>query len=389
MNVATRNSHNSGRQEGHINAVSKSSRRIVSLDYIRVLLTVSILIYHLADNYKSLFPEMTPFLNLFTNFANGYWGPVMVTMFFMLSGIGLYYKHDKIENVNQFYYKRWKSIIPVFFIVYFVFYVLHCLSIGQIFYKDPPQTILLTITGMDGYSGQNVPLAQLLKCLVGGAPNGTYYLTGTWFLGPILILYLLYPIILAVFKRLDVILVVILAVTYCLEMEFTDYVANRTIVYCLTGFVVGMVFIKYIDKLKDWRLAVICFVMVLIMYSVKLPHFDLYPHVMATCMMIVGYNFWEYVSARVNKLNDIILKLSAISFTFFLYHLGTNKFVWLIVIPRFEIGFLEGIVISVLLDLVLSMITYAFFKWFISTKPFLKFEGRMLKIGTKRPIKVD
>ena len=389
MDSSVRNGNAECNKQPYNAVSSQKDKRIVSLDYVRVILTLCILTYHLADDYIDLFPALKSALTLLTRFANGAWGPPLVTMFFMLSGIGLYYKHSKIENVSQFYYKRWKSIIPLFLMVYLVFYILNFINNGHFMYKDPPQTILLTLTGMDGYSRLNTPISELLTWLVGGAPNGTYYLTGTWFLGPILIVYLLYPVILALFKRLDFLLLIIIAAIYFLEMQFTSYASHRVIFYCLTGFVMGMLFIKYIDRLKDWRLAVICLGVFLILYFVKLPSFVFYVQIVAACLLIAGYNLFEFVSSKVKKTNDIILKLSAISFTFFLYHIGTNTLVMMKLVPMLDIGFLEGWFFSVFVDLVLSIVTYTFYRWFIKTRLFLKFEERMLRIGTKHPIAVD
>ena len=362
--------------------------RIVSLDYVRVLLTLSILIYHMAADYKTAFPESASTMDHIINYTNGPWGPVIVTMFFMLSGIGLYHKHKSIDNVWSFYYKRWKSIIPLFYIVYVVFYINHCFAIGHIFYKDPPLTILLTILGMDCYSGQNVPLSPLLQWIVGGTPSGTYYLTGTWFLGPILIVYLLYPLILILYKKLNYLLLIGLALLYFLEMRYTPYDTNRTIIYCLVGFVAGMIFIDNIHLMKDWRLVISSIMIATPILLLKLPSFVLYPHIIAFCILIISYNLWEQVSKKQTRLNMAILKLSTLSFSFFLIHIGTNKYVKIYLMSSYDIGFVECVIISTVFDLLLSVILYKLHTLLIHSKYFLKFEDTIIRLGSKKPIMI-
>ena len=56
-------------------------------------------------------------------YANGSFGSLFVGVFFLISGGVLYYNYPEVKNLSTFYYKRWKSIFPMFYITFLFFFI--------------------------------------------------------------------------------------------------------------------------------------------------------------------------------------------------------------------------------------------------------------------------
>ncbi len=140
-------------------------KRIDGIDELRGLLAIGIALFH-------FFAEGHYYGSWATHNATADWGSVIVYIFFIVSGICLY-KSNSVVRLPYFYYKRWKSIYPSFYIAWIVFYILRTATTGSL---NPDSaslwTIPLTVFGVDGY-------------FLYLAPN--FYLIGEWFLGAIII----------------------------------------------------------------------------------------------------------------------------------------------------------------------------------------------------------
>ena len=147
---------------------------IKSIHFIKAICAIGIIVYHF-----SCYKKDTSIQPLYT-FANGSWGSVFVTAFFIVSGMLLYYNYEEGINLKKYYIKRWKSIYPMFYIAYLSFFIGKLFYYGTPFYKDKKWSYIFTILGFDGYLYSNTT---------------TYYILGEWFLGAIIILYILFPVI--------------------------------------------------------------------------------------------------------------------------------------------------------------------------------------------------
>ena len=89
-------------------------KRIGSLDYIRALVTIGIVIFHFFINGQNL-------INLPTS-SNFSLGQICVSVFFVLSGYCLALTNNDKFDIKSFYFRRVKK--------YFLFIILHgCLVI--------------------------------------------------------------------------------------------------------------------------------------------------------------------------------------------------------------------------------------------------------------------
>ncbi len=148
--------------------------RVKSFDLIRGLCALLIIFYHMIRLFESV-----PGWNHFpvpSGYVNGDWGHgAVVPVFFMLSGAALVLNYPSLQfkDLKTFYFKRWKSLFPAFYLVWFYYYVKTALVNGNPLFMGYPQWFLPTVFGMDGYT---LYLHQ------------NYYMVGEWFLGAVILL---------------------------------------------------------------------------------------------------------------------------------------------------------------------------------------------------------
>ena len=155
--------------------VQNIKTKLIMVDFARACSTIGIIIFHYFDNFKN-----SSYIFLYRT-KNSHWGTMLVTVFFAISGMVLYHNYSYIHSFKSFYFKRWKSIFPAYYLCFLFFFTRNVIKMKKVFYKGNKISLLFTLFGMDGY------FDYLMK---------TYYLIGQWFLGAIIIIYLLYPLIL-------------------------------------------------------------------------------------------------------------------------------------------------------------------------------------------------
>ena len=146
--------------------VTKRKPRLFYLDWVRGLSAILIVITHFNNPYLVEHP-------IFANSPFGiYIGSLGVSQFLIISGAALMYSHEDAEKLDlkEFYWKRCKSIFPMFWIAFIIANVYLFLRQGGIVAAQAPKySVLLSVIGMDGYlSNAGIP---------------TFYTLGEWFLG--------------------------------------------------------------------------------------------------------------------------------------------------------------------------------------------------------------
>lgn len=287
-----------------------SKERIESLDFIRGMSALLIVLYHALFIFQS-----NPVLNCFPVKAvinNGDWSITVVSVFFMLSGAGLYYNYPDIKkgDLKTFYFKRWKSLFPAFLLVWFCNYILNVIEQHNFFYAAEPKYMLLSFIGMDGY------LHHL---------HDNYYYAGEWFLGAIIILYVLYPIVVKLFQTplLRYITTVVLTIAFFWLMVFNPFLMNKAWnpISCLFTFWMGMLWMKYRNLFQtNWWLEALCLIPLLVLLFAPLGMDS------TTCMILASlfaYPFMDWISKYIFKVPAFkwFLMLScALSYEIFLVH---------------------------------------------------------------------
>lgn len=202
--------------------MSEPKKRLFHFDFIRSIAIILIIIHHYKANI---------FLKESWNFVSA--GDLGVSLFIILSGAGL-----MLSTLNSFdlmiYLKhRFFAIYPLFWCSYIVSFSILFFVNNKIHYNGHPLKFVLTIMGIDGFTLYTIP---------------NYYLIGEWFLGFIIISYLIFPILRYCFLRNKIItLIGCLLLTIILwklnpifGMRYTRFPLTR-----LMEFVFGMMFIYY------------------------------------------------------------------------------------------------------------------------------------------------
>lgn len=225
--------------------------RSPSLDGLRGLACIGIMLMHLQANTNYVTGNGFIYSTFIPSFTH------LVILFLMLSGYGMcagYLRkfQDKSIDLEQFYIKRYKRLLPFF--------------------------IFLILIGLIMKPGIHTLYDAFMECtmLYGLLPNNALTLIGVgWTVGVIFLFYLLFPaftILLKNKKRAWTSLAISLFVVFmCNQWYFTDYYVNdlftprHNFLYCLPCFIAGGLVYLYNDSIINimkmkwrWLLLVVC-----------------------------------------------------------------------------------------------------------------------------------
>jgi peptidoglycan/LPS O-acetylase OafA/YrhL len=151
----------------------KPNNRLYSLDYLRGIAALGIMIYHLS---WWIFGEVSPHSFL------GKFGVYGVSIFYVLSGLTLYHVYflkmqPSLSNLKDFFLKRFFRIYPLLWLVVILTVILNNIPFS---FKG----MVLNLTGLFG----------LVRWW-------SYYATGTWSIGNELVFYLFFPVFVFLSKK--------------------------------------------------------------------------------------------------------------------------------------------------------------------------------------------
>ena len=127
----------------------------------------------------------------------------------------------------------------------------------KLFYSGHWTNLLFSVIGLDGY------LAYRFK---------TYYLIGEWFLGAIIIIYIIYPL-LSFLMNINLLIIHFLIFVYYLWNYYTNNViilGRRNIFNCFNSFYFGMITIKFHYLFfKNKIIFIISFIIFVFLYFIR------------------------------------------------------------------------------------------------------------------------
>lgn len=267
----------------------------------------------------------------------------------------LYYNNPEIQSYKEFYLKRAKSIYPMFWMAWFSFYFMYAVKNHSLFYNGHPFSILLSIAGVDEYFSYT--------------KLSHYNLLGEWFLGAIILLYILYPFLLKLLKY-PIIASVGIVVLYIWQI-YTDVFeieSKFNLISCIISFWFGILFIKYyiqIEKLVNNRKSLIalflCF-MALLFIPFEVLGVNLICHVMGIFLFLILF-FGGTRDTGKGILKKIMLLVGKLSYPIFLVH---HRIIYQVVskmrilFEGKEIVMMEvlGLVITFLLTIIIAGLLY-------------------------------
>lgn len=322
----------------------------LSFNFIRAVCALGIIVFHFSCHlpdtlYRPLFYV-----------ANCSWGACFVAVFFVLSGLLIYRNNKTLSSVKVFYFKRIKSIFPAFYIAFFCCFVRNAVTFGKLFYLGNPKSIILSLIGMDGYF--------LYK-----GPN--YYILGEWFLGAIILLYLIYPFVLKVFNRFPIPTFLAITGLFIFAIYYTgfDIPIDCNLFTCLFCFAFGMLMERY-ELYKKALLLVPCVALFVILVFFKIPLEEVIcSRLMGICLTFILY----YVGKLVMKFKYsrfVFNEISGVSYPIFLLQHIIIIFVISHIPPADNFAVLIKLLFTIALIIanakVLDIITKAVTKKFLS-----------------------
>lgn len=226
-------------------------KRLYHLDFIRVTAIIAIILFHYNIWSERI---VSPSVLLVKNYT--FLGAIGVSLFLVLSGASIFHSTKNNFNAWQFYKKRFLALFPMFYLIYacfmFLALVFHQYDLTV---EKNPFAFLLTIVGLDGLLSTVLP---------------TYYLIGEWFLGCIVVLYLLFPAIrYGFYLQKETVLIISFAIFLLLQQYYTfSFPLQRLPLFRMAEFIFGMYYMAYSTQkiLYDLRLAAFILSVFIILY---------------------------------------------------------------------------------------------------------------------------
>ena len=289
------------------------NKRIYYLDFIRAAATLLIILFHFlagVEAYQLLQnPDMfkvggISLLNI--GGVNLTLGNYAVSLFFIISGAGLMHRYGEKLETKDFYRKRAASIYPLYYTAFVVAFLIQLIVEKGLDHGSHLWTFLLTILGIDGWLGEQIP---------------NYGLVGDWFVGCIICIYLLFPYLRKWMNKNPHKTIIIYGLLF-LIWEFIypfDFPKRNDVI--LRGFEValGMYFVK-INKKVTWKSAGVATILLGAIFAIRMTWISVYVLVpVAGMSLFLLMNFisnwfqWKWVC----KIVDWLAKYS---FPIFLMH---------------------------------------------------------------------
>lgn len=162
--------------------------RLFYLDLVRTLALVCILIIHFNATVTGYF---TLPHKLFTSTLPGgiYLGDFGSSLFFIVSGAALAYTAKDPFSTKAFYKRRAHAVYPMFWLAWCLCFSIRFVTQPGYYSAAKTPTLILTVLGLDNFA------------VAAGWVHTDFACVGEWFLGSILFLYLLFPLLYAGIRK--------------------------------------------------------------------------------------------------------------------------------------------------------------------------------------------
>lgn len=315
----------------------------LSFNFIRAVCALGIIVYHFSCHLPATLCR--PLLST----ANCFWGDCIVAVFFILSGILIYRNNRTITSLKTFYFKRIKSIFPAFYLAFFYCFMINAIKSGKLFYLGNAKSLLLSVFGLDGYFYYKGP---------------NYYILGEWFLGAIILLYLLYPVLVKLFNRFPILTFGAVTCMFIFAICFVDFeiADERNLLSCLFCFVFGMLMERY-ELYKKTLLLLPCSVVFVITVFFEIPLKEVFcSRLIGVCLTFILYYIGKLIM-RYKYTRLAFNEISSVSYPIFLLQHLIIIFVLTNIPPADNIAVLSKLLFTTVLIIaaakVLNIVTKA------------------------------
>lgn len=273
--------------------------RLTYLDIIRTIAVICVLVCHYT---RALESNGIGYLNkILPDFPFSlYLGSYGVSLFFIISGASLMYVYAEKCELTSFFKKRFWALYPMFWLAYITAFLYNFWVNRGMFYAYPKSRFLLTFFGMDGYLGWY---------------GGNYYLLGEWFLGCLIFLYLLFPLLRKGVKDYPKITILVAAAVYVIGsvlLKNTRMPIECWFILRVPEMLFGMYFVHYIKKVNFPMLGVSSIILIIaaVVNLRNLPVIYLTPVIGITSFLVLTF-LSKYIAVNVvRKFCGIVSKYS-------------------------------------------------------------------------------
>ncbi len=280
-----------------------NKKRNFSLDLIRCLCVITIINFHFCTALSNTD-------SVFYGYANGGWGSVATTMFYLISGYVMMLCHPQDIDLKQFYKKRALAIFPILHLTFLCGYLYNSIKQNNFLYGGSPWRFVFSFLGIDGYASMY--------------GIQTYYIIGEWFTGVILVCYLVYPLLNFLLRKYCLPSTIIIMGTYFANIVFplSKISPDASISTGILLFWLGMLTYRYQTQLLKWRKIIIPITLSLIalITMVKLPFYQL------PWKNVLGISIFSVLYLSLNKIEpskymtSLIRYVCKISYPIYLCH---------------------------------------------------------------------
>lgn len=165
-----------------------------------------------------------------------YLGDFGSSLFFIVSGASLALTVPPDQSPWQFYKKRAKAVYPLFWLAWVVCFSIRFISQPGYYAGAKTVTLVLTFLGLDNFA------------VAAGWVGMDFACVGEWFLGSILFLYLLFPLLQRALRKYPV-LTWIITLAVCVPIHLRGWDARLVAVH-IPEFLFGMTFMMLKDQVK-------------------------------------------------------------------------------------------------------------------------------------------
>ncbi len=281
-------------------------KRLFYLDFVRAIAVIFIVLWHFNTTINEFGIDC---FNLSRTLRlNCDIGQIGVTIFFILSGASLMYTYKDDLEIKSYFRKRFFSIYPMFWIAYGAAFLYFFYKNGMINRQVQTYKSIFTVLGLDGY------LYNLTS------PN--YYILGEWFLGCIIIFYMIFPILRKLILKYPKSTFAIFTLYYiCITQLYSGTLRiDWNLLIRIYDILLGMYFVLYINKIKFNKYIFVG----ALLSSIILLKWQLVIKPIYLMMLSGGSVFIVliYLGKKVNNkhLINIINNLSKYSYAIFLVH---------------------------------------------------------------------
>ena len=329
-----------------------AKKRLNYLNVIRLVSFAVIICFHivveLADRKLLGAGTETMYSNCNLHFATA-----AVSLFFMISGASLMLSSgvQKTFRIGAYYKKRAQRILIPYYVASLIPFVISCH--GRIPAGIPKWTVLLNLFAMDGY-------AKILGF------NVMYLVIGEWFLGCLMLIYLVFPLLRFLVVRFPRAVFLIATAVYVLLVFWDPFPipAEYNVLFKGYDFLLGMYLFLYGERIsKKVLFAVVPFVLWMLFLPVELPMAAICRITVFAAAVFILAQKLEPVFASGRRFGSICAGLCRYSYEIFLIHhlviVGMINRVWSVYRVPFGLpGLIAAMVIvSVVLGILIHFVS--------------------------------